>query len=88
MRLGVLLTGESGCAKVGFITSRRIGGAVVRTRARRRLREIIRPFLEFLPAGLLLVVVGKSSAATAPFAELQGEWLLLARRVSIVPAAE
>jgi ribonuclease P protein component len=88
MRIGILLTPNPASAKVGFITSRRIGGAVIRTRARRRLREILRPFLRILPSGLLLVVVAKSGAATAPMAELQAEWLLLARRVSIVPAAE
>jgi hypothetical protein len=37
-----------------------------------------------LAPGLLVVVVAKSSAAGASFAEMQEEWLILARRLSIL----
>ena len=38
--------------------------------------------------GLLIVIVAKSAAAEAPFADLQAEWLLLARRLSIFADSE
>ena len=72
-------------AKVGIITSKRVGGAVVRNKVRRRLRELIRAVLADFPRGLLIVAVAKQPAATASFEELRGEWLLLVRRLSILP---
>jgi RNase P protein component len=38
--------------------------------------------------GASVVIVAKSGAATATFEELKSEWLLLARRLSILPSAE
>jgi ribonuclease P protein component len=57
---------------------------VERNRVRRRLREICRLHRGLLAPGLLVVVVAKSSAAGASFAEMQEEWLILARRLSIL----
>jgi len=74
-----------GVAKAGIITSKRVGGAVVRNRVRRRLRELVRHTrAHFLP-GCLIVVIAKPAAAAASFEELREEWLLLARRLSILP---
>jgi ribonuclease P protein component len=71
-------------ARLGVVTSRRVGGAVQRNRTRRRLREIFRARRgEFAP-GLWLVVVAKPGAAEASFAELREDWLRLARRLSIL----
>jgi len=70
-------------AKTGFITSKRVGGAVVRNRVRRRLREAIRLTRAHFPSGSRIVVIAKPAAATASFEELQREWLLLAGRLSI-----
>lgn len=70
-------------ARLGVVTSRRVGGAVQRNRVRRRLREIFRRrCAEFVP-GLWLVVVAKNGAAEAPFNALREEWLRLAGRLSI-----
>jgi len=76
---------ESGCARAGIITSKRVGGAVVRNKVRRRLRELIRASRGGFPAGGLIVVIAKPGAAAASFEELRAEWLLLARRLSILP---
>ena len=40
--IGALRTGEENIFRAGFVTSKRIGGAVVRNRVRRRLRDIVR----------------------------------------------
>lgn len=71
-------------ARVGIVTSRRVGGAVQRNRMRRRLREIFRARRARLPAGLWLVVTAKPGSAVATFAELREEWLRLAGRLSIL----
>ncbi|MFM8763600.1 MAG: ribonuclease P protein component [Spartobacteria bacterium] len=88
IRVGCLRTGGVEPAKAGIITSRRVGGAVVRNKVRRRLREIIKTCLAQIPAGLLVVVVAKSAADGASFEQLKAEWLLLARRLSILPPLE
>ena len=88
IRIGLLRTGADQPAKVGIITSRRVGGAVIRNKVRRRLREILKTCISQIPAGLLVVIIAKSTAAEVPFKQLQAEWLLLARRLSILPPLE
>ena len=70
--------------RAGFVTSGRIGGAVVRNRVRRRLREIVRRHQPELRPGFWLVIIAKHEAATASYGTLEDEWLRLARRASIL----
>jgi ribonuclease P protein component len=54
--------------RIGFTTSRKVGSAVVRNRARRRLRELVRHHLAaFMKPGYDVVLVGRTAAASAPF---------------------
>jgi ribonuclease P protein component len=86
MVVGVLLTevDEDTRFRAGFVTSKRIGGAVVRNRVRRRLREIVRRHQHSLRSGIWFVVIARVSAARATYAELEDEWLRLARRTFIL----
>ena len=67
-RAEVLGPGRVGPGRVGLSVSRRVGGAVVRNRVRRRLRELIRRHWSELPDGCELVfhvypgIVGVTSA--------------------------
>jgi ribonuclease P protein component len=88
LRIGVFRLDDHSPPRIGIVTSKRVGGAVVRNRTRRRLREISRAHLPLIAPGLLIVIVAKNSAAGAPFADLRAEWLLLARRLSILPDSE
>jgi len=85
LRLALLCQENGAPAKAGIITSKRVGGAVVRNKVRRRLRELIRFSRPDFPDGALVVAVAKPASADASFEELRGEWLLLARRLSILP---
>jgi ribonuclease P protein component len=65
--------------RLGIIASRRLGGAVLRTRAKRRVREMFR--LRPAPAdtvrrdqSLDLVVIPRREAASAPFALIAAEF--------------
>ncbi|MBE2181115.1 MAG: ribonuclease P protein component [Chthoniobacterales bacterium] len=80
MVMGGWLSGNGTPASCGVITSRKVGSAVERSRARRRLREIFRLHRGLLPAGLWMVVVARRAAATAPFGALSEEWRALAGR--------
>ena len=75
---------NSGPWRAGFVTSGRLGGAVVRNRVRRRLREIVRRHQHELRQGVWFVIIARHEAATASYGALEDEWLRLARRASIL----
>lgn len=66
----------------GLITSRKVGGAVQRNLARRRLREVIRAAM--LKNGLWVVTVARWRIAEATFEDLRQDWLRTARRARIL----
>lgn len=84
LTLGVLEVEEETAFRVGFVTSRRVGGAVLRNRVRRRLREIVRRDQHGLRKGIWLVVIARPGAAEAEFATLKKEWGRLARRAEVL----
>ena len=51
--------------RVGFVVSRVVGPAVTRNRVKRRLRGLVRGYLQSLPGGSLLVVRANAAAAHA-----------------------
>jgi ribonuclease P protein component len=67
-------------ARVGIITSRRVGCAVERNRVRRRLREIVRADRPLLRHGIWIVLIARQRAVQASFDELRSEWRRLAKR--------
>jgi len=85
--LSVLKTEPDSAPRIGLITSRRVGGAVVRNRVRRRLREIVRALLPRIRRGLWLVLVARAAAAKAEFAALQADVISLAQRSAILETA-
>ena len=75
---------DTGLWRAGFVTSGRVGGAVIRNRVRRRLREIVRRHQHELRQGIWFVIIARHEAATATYGALKDEWLRLARRASIL----
>jgi ribonuclease P protein component len=62
--------------RLGLVASRRVGGAVVRNRAKRRLREVFR---RRMPAGDLrgldIVAIAKADIVRAPFDAVATDFL-------------
>ena len=73
--------GLGGPPRVGVVAGRRIGGAVVRNRAKRRLREAL--VRTDLAAGSSYIVVALSDLARTSFGELVA-WV----RQGVAPANE
>lgn len=75
----IMLTTTSSAAsettcRLGFTVTRKVGGAVVRNRIRRRLREAARlTFPEYARAGQDYVVIARPAALHRPFPALQQE---------------
>ena len=85
--LQALQSSENGPLRLGFTATKKIGGAVVRNRAKRRLREAARLTLSAGAAlGWDLVLVARDATATRPFAQLLGD-LCGALRQAGVPEA-
>ncbi|HEY1464320.1 MAG TPA: ribonuclease P protein component [Terriglobales bacterium] len=59
--------------RVGFTVSKALGGAVVRNRMRRRLREAVRLVREGVGPAVDVVINPKKSLLTADFTEIQRE---------------
>lgn len=68
--------------RLGLIASRKLGGAVARNRAKRRLRELFRRRESVVGrSGWDVVIIARSDVATAPFAELQLDLMAAIRRL-------
>jgi ribonuclease P protein component len=80
--IGVLSGAET--IRAGFITSRKVGGAVLRNRTRRHLREIVRQHQNEIVGGTWIVTIASSRAARASYSAMEAEWLRLAKRASIL----
>jgi ribonuclease P protein component len=70
-----------GLARVGITVSSKVGGAVVRNRVKRRIREAVREELAAFPA-VDLVLVARASAVDASVDELRAWLRRAARRIA------
>ena len=70
--------------RIGVITSRKIGGAVERARARRLLRESFRLHQYDFERPVDLVLVARQSIAGKPFAAVEKDFLEALRRAGLL----
>jgi ribonuclease P protein component len=82
--LGFLAVPGETAFRAGFVTSKRVGGAVVRNRIRRRLRELVRQNQHAIRPGVWIVTIARPAAAEASHRALEDEWLRLAKRALIL----
>lgn len=70
--------GDDGPSRLGIAASRKMGNAVARNRAKRRIREWFRTREEPLPSGVDIVIIPAAGATSQPWQELcaQLEWAL------------
>ena len=73
-----------GVNRVGITTGKKLGHAVVRNRARRRLREVYRLNEALFKSGYDIVVVARHKCITADFQKLTKAYLSLAEKAGIL----
>jgi len=80
-------TASNGVApQVGFVVSKAVGGAVVRNRVKRRLRELSRPLVMAMPQRWSVVVRALPTAATEPgrlAEDLNDAWQSACRKAGV-----
>ena len=80
--------------RVGFTVSRKVGNAVARNRARRRLRAAAaavftrRGFDDHVKKGVDLVVIGRTDTLTRSFPDLIGDLTLALERLEVWRSGE
>ncbi len=70
--------------RFGIVTSKKVGNAVLRNQARRRLRAIIQKHLPELGQGHDLVIVARFNIKEAIFAALEKDFLFAAKKARLV----
>ncbi|MBR2214188.1 MAG: ribonuclease P protein component [Selenomonadaceae bacterium] len=83
--LYILPDKENG-GKVGFAAGKKLGGAVLRNRLKRLLRESYRKNRHRLKPGVQLILVARAAAAKEKCATVEAAFLELARRGGIFAA--
>ena len=72
--------------RYGFVTSKRLGKAIVRNRVRRRLREGVRTLTTSISGGWDIVISARPAAALADYGELNRAVASLLARASVLTA--
>ncbi len=80
----VLPAGAS--SRLGVITSRKVGSAVERSRARRLLRESFRRHQHELAQPVEIVLIARPSIAGKVFAQVEQDFLTAARKAGVLTA--
>lgn len=82
--LQALPRGDADPARLGFTVTKKVGNAVIRNRARRRLKEAARLLLrEQALAGVDLVLIGRDATGKRPFPELQRDLARALKRAGV-----
>jgi ribonuclease P protein component len=83
-----VLANNVDCVRVGVSASRRLGSAVQRVRAKRLIREAVRPRLSEIPGGWDLVFIARASLGSATFQDVDRAVAQLLQRAKLLSEIE
>jgi ribonuclease P protein component len=75
---------EGSLSRVGVITTRKLGQAAVRSRARRLLRESFRLHRQELTAAVELVLIARSSIVGKTFSQVERDFLAVLQQANLL----
>lgn len=75
------LPNDLGVSRLGVVVSKKVGGAVVRNRAKRRIRAAVN--IRALPPGWDVVVIARTSIQSAEYRHLESELRQLLVRAGV-----
>lgn len=78
----LILANDCTAPRLGLIASRKLGHAVARNRAKRRLRDLFRRHREAVlaGAGIDIVAIPRREICRAPFADVEADFIATLRR--------
>jgi len=74
-------------SRVGVVTNRKLGGAVIRTRARRLLREVFRLHQRTLRRPVDMVLVARASVVGKKLAQVEQDFITVLKRANLIGEA-
>lgn len=77
-------SGENASLRLAVVSSRKVGNAVARNRARRRLREAFRLNRHRMDGKFDVVLVARRAIDSCSFEQIEGELLYLARKAGLI----
>jgi ribonuclease P protein component len=80
----IVSANDLGQVRIGVTASRRVGGAVVRVRARRLVREAVRPRLKSICGGWDVVFVARKPLANASYQDVAQAVVQLLQRAGLL----
>lgn len=75
---------EQGIPRLGVVTSRKIGNAVARSRARRLMREVFRRHQHQLATPVDLVLIARQSIAGKDYAQVEWDFIAAAKQARLI----
>lgn len=74
--------------RIGFVTGKKVGGAVERNRARRLMKEVYRLNQHAIREGYAIVVVGRARMASATYDQACKEMMYLFKKSKLLKSNE
>ncbi len=82
------LASPAGHSRIGLSSGKKVGGAVVRNRVKRRMREIMRKYRTMFAFAADVVVVAHPQAANLTQQQMEGEIVRLLKSARLLSANE